>query len=486
MVEQHLAAEVLPGNYPGNHETDAATSSARLKLSEAAIAGAMTEPIAGLAPVPDDAPTSAIGRFADSAQNSFRYNLVQSLLSAVTQIPDHYAGTSLENQTRVFDLKYAGAQAGSAEWVGNVVGNVAAVALQFGALYRFVGPGAAAEFERSAKYGLGVQDLRKGAVASTVKNTGLERYIEPKLAESLNRITLDTTAYPYISKSVKTGAIVGGVFTPTSSDDKNFLTDRLINAGVTGLAFGASTAASLSLKTAGSAVLRSDIVAGAVAGTLGGEINADGKSLATTGSFATWDNRVESMAAGALGGGIGGGLNMVHESYKPTTSNPGMRTIDDVSREADKTVVPGNPKPEVLARLQSKPPKADAFLDIPDEELTPDQRILKGMRIELPKLGFAEEDAKNIVRDTQSTMEMIKARSADDPKQLTITGWGGVRVAPHDYDYQLARLFGGLAAHEDWAIKTGGGRRPLPEGGSIMEALNKGAAEAGGTSIGAL
>lgn len=55
--------------------------------------------------------------------------------------------------------------------------------------------------------------------------------------------------------------------------------------------------------------------------------------------------------------------------------------------------------------------------------------------------------------------------------------FGSARVPPQDPAYKTAAYTAGLFARENFAVITGGG-------GGIMEAANKGAAEAGGVSVG--
>jgi uncharacterized protein (TIGR00730 family) len=58
-----------------------------------------------------------------------------------------------------------------------------------------------------------------------------------------------------------------------------------------------------------------------------------------------------------------------------------------------------------------------------------------------------------------------------------VTVFGTARSKPEDPDYELGRELGGALAKAGWAVITGGGP-------GAMEAVNRGASEAGGVSVG--
>src|SRR6185369_14821951 len=172
-----------------------------------------------------------------------------------------------------------------------------AIGVQLGVLHRLVGSGAAAEMESSSAYGL---------------QAGL----------------------PAIAKSIGTGLVLGGVFTPVDPNSGNFWFSRLGNAGVMGLTFGSLTAGAIGLRATGNAILANDIVANGLSGIPAGVISADGQSLVSTGHVASWRDRGESMANFAVGGAIAGGVNMLHEYVAPTSGIRGVRSVKDMTELA--------------------------------------------------------------------------------------------------------------------------------------------------------
>ncbi len=64
-----------------------------------------------------------------------------------------------------------------------------------------------------------------------------------------------------------------------------------------------------------------------------------------------------------------------------------------------------------------------------------------------------------------------------DPPQPCVTVFGSARIRPEDPAYANARALGGALARAGYAVMTGGGP-------GLMEAANRGAREAGGSSLG--
>ncbi len=88
--------------------------------------------------------------------------------------------------------------------------------------------------------------------------------------------------------------------------------------------------------------------------------------------------------------------------------------------------------------------------------------------------SLSREESWRIFRIMAEFVESIEVLSS---VQNAVTIFGSARVKPEDKYYQMAEELGKLLVHDGFAVITGGGP-------GIMEAANKGAAEAGGKSIG--
>jgi uncharacterized protein (TIGR00730 family) len=88
--------------------------------------------------------------------------------------------------------------------------------------------------------------------------------------------------------------------------------------------------------------------------------------------------------------------------------------------------------------------------------------------------SFSIEESWRIFRIMAEFVESIEALSKVNN---AVTIFGSARLKPEDAYYQKAEQLGRLLAQNGFSVITGGGP-------GIMEAANKGAAEAGGKSIG--
>jgi uncharacterized protein (TIGR00730 family) len=88
--------------------------------------------------------------------------------------------------------------------------------------------------------------------------------------------------------------------------------------------------------------------------------------------------------------------------------------------------------------------------------------------------SFSIEESWRIFRIMAEFVESIEALSKVNN---AVTIFGSARLKPEDTYYQKAEQLGRLLAQNGFSVITGGGP-------GIMEAANKGAAEAGGKSIG--
>lgn len=101
---------------------------------------------------------------------------------------------------------------------------------------------------------------------------------------------------------------------------------------------------------------------------------------------------------------------------------------------------------------------------------THDQRLLDRRG----PTGWKHEDPWRVLRIQAEFVEGF-GTLADLPEAVTV--FGSARVSPDHPDYQLGVRLGSALAKEGFAVITGGGP-------GLMEAVNKGAMEAGGISVG--
>jgi hypothetical protein len=92
----------------------------------------------------------------------------------------------------------------------------------------------------------------------------------------------------------------------------------------------------------------------------------------------------------------------------------------------------------------------------------------------MSETSFVREDPWRVFRIMAEFVEGFEVMSQVGP---AVSVFGSARTPPSDGDYKKARVLAKRLAEEGFAIITGGGP-------GIMEAANRGAAEAGGQSIG--
>ncbi|HEY9793957.1 MAG TPA: LOG family protein [Candidatus Obscuribacterales bacterium] len=397
---------------------------------------------------------SALADFSSHLVDSFKYNLIQAPLTAIAQTSDHAFGTKLEDKWHIFDAPTAAST--TAAKTGDFLGGMAAMGVQLGVFHRMLGAGAAANLETSTAYGV-------------------------------------STAGTALWKSAGTGALMGGLLTPVNAnDDGEFWKQKELLGGLGAGMFTALTAGSVGLKSlerstafnefaeksmpALPKILANDVVANSLPGVPLGLVNADAHSLITTGHFASGEERWQSALNFTAGGAIMGGVNIAHEHFSPTSGIQGIRTPEQMKKLADSTVVANHP---------------DRYAFVTDNPLNPDELIASGMA---PKAWYDEaavalrqaiepselaiSDKKMIVSATQEFARSLQLlRDRPDPKPIMVI-YGTARAKPGDFVYERARYLAGRAVQEGYDVMSGGAP------GGVMDAVNRGAYEAGGTSIG--
>ena len=122
------------------------------------------------------------------------------------------------------------------------------------------------------------------------------------------------------------------------------------------------------------------------------------------------------------------------------------------------------------------PPKPDEFLANKYEPSEWYNRAALDVREEIDNSSMALGSKKLAVGGIQDMLYGLdKLTERPDPKPV-ITIYGSARTGPDTFTYQRGRYTGALAAQNGYDVMTGGGP-------GIMEAGNRGAYEAGGTSI---
>lgn len=400
----------------------------------------------------EKAPDTGHGFFA-SAYDNFTYSLVQAPLTSVTQLVDHVLPTDLENHVQFFKQPQASEKSFSPGWFGQELGSIAGSALPFIALYRLAGPGADAELETTADYGLNLGRI-KPIVLKKLAGPGADAALERAADNALTLPSLKP-----IAKSALTGALYSGLTTPVSDHEKNFWQAKAESSLAGGLSFATLTASSIGLKSSGSKFLSNDIVAGAVSGVPAALVGVDGYSLMHDQKLASAKENLDAVGGYVLGGGLMGGANLVHEYVNPTSGIRGVRKLDQLTALADATVSPNAPARWAFSNGKSAPIPGDVYHATYDA---------------LKDYDFGDELKQKIAHGADDLANSYQALDKIDD-QVSI--YGSNRVKENSWTYQRARLLGGLLAQDGYAVKTGGAY-------GVMEGANRGAYQAGGVSIG--
>ena len=92
----------------------------------------------------------------------------------------------------------------------------------------------------------------------------------------------------------------------------------------------------------------------------------------------------------------------------------------------------------------------------------------------MPELNLSDQDA-HLLAQIQTDLSAATTLLSELPSGVTV--FGSARTAPDDAAYQCARRLGAWLGHAGLPVLTGGGP-------GIMEAVNRGAREADGISVG--
>lgn len=375
--------------------------------------------------------------FAENARDALLFALIQTPLSGVAQLKDKLVGSDLMAKTQVFSAPKE-AEFGTSAWLGQVTGSTLGAALPFIALHRMMGPGAAARLETASNYGL------------------------------------CRAAMPALGKSMLVGGAYSALFQPVNEKNEgDFWLARGRNAATGSLVGLTLTATSIGLKSTGVRALNHDIVAGGLSGIPAGLVSANSHSLLSGKGLATSKENFQAVATFSLGGAFLGGTNMVYEYVRPTSGIRGVRTVEDVSREADKTRTPDFEKRNaamLASEMQGRPYNA----------LPGHSKMYDDVMAALAK-STLDPKMKELI--ATSHVDLVNGLEAIKDTGYRVTIYGSARIGPERFEYQRCRWLAGMLGRDGVTTMTGGGV-DLHVRKGIMDAGNRGGFEAGGTSIG--
>lgn len=378
--------------------------------------------------------------FAENARDALLFSLIQTPLSGVAQLKDKIVGSDLMAKTQVFSAPKQ-AEFGTSAWLGQVTGSTLGAALPFIALHRMMGPGAAAKLETASNYGL------------------------------------CRAAMPALGKSMLVGGAYSAVFQPVNENEEgDFWLARGRNATTGSLVGLTLTATSIGLKSTGVRALNHDIVAGGLSGIPAGLVSANSHSLLSGKGLATSKENFQAVATFSLGGAFLGGANMVHEYVRPTSGIRGVRTVEDVSREADKTRTANFEQRNAMMLAAEVEGRPYAALGKPGKP----NRLHDDV---MASLAESTLDPKMKELIATSHVDLVTSLEAIKDTGYTVTIYGSARIGPERFEYQRCRWLAGMLGRDGVTTMTGGGV-DLHVRRGIMDAANRGGFEAGGKSIG--
>jgi hypothetical protein len=223
----------------------------------------------------------------DLGENFLRsaaYSGIQSPLSGLAQVVDHTAGTNLASHLQLIDAPEQ-AKFGSAKWHSEQLGSAIGLAVPFFFL------------NKGTDCLLGAHGVEEAGTLSSMK-----------LSNSIASATIS-------------GAVYGGMLTPTRPGSDHFWLDRLKNAAVDGVTFGTMTAINPFVGGLGhfplfngtrlQPFLEGQMVSGALSGVAGGLVSSELGSVFSGKGLASPHDMLTSMYGfGFVGGTLGAMHNL--------------------------------------------------------------------------------------------------------------------------------------------------------------------------------
>lgn len=248
----------------------------------------------------------------DDFCQSFAYALVQAPLDGVAQLVDGETNGEMKQAVHFMDAPEA-APFGSANWAAQHAGSA------LGAIAPIVA------IHKGVSYGLSRNYSMRSALAMS------------EHAQALTAGQAWTARGAKTFESALTGAIYGGIFSPTGSEQTDLLGARARASASMSISFATLTASTMTLKALGersalsiplfSAPLRSEIFIGVASGVPAGLVSANADSVLHGRGIATAEQQFQSMLTFAItNGGCAYAKGVIGEFRPPhrTTASTGQ------------------------------------------------------------------------------------------------------------------------------------------------------------------